>query len=96
MQMARDVAKYLYHLNKEDVEERRLLDIEPIEGYLKSLSTGGMGPSGILHRVLSHKIAVRFLTLTVSCQIHHSVATCTTVLPHRLKMMRNLGGPTGA
>ena len=87
MQMARDVAKYLYHLNKEDVEERWLLDIEPIEGYLKRVSTGGMGPSAI---------AVRFLRLTVSCRIHHSVAICKTVLPHRLKMMRKLGGATGA
>ena len=84
MQIVRGVAKYLYHHNK-DVKERQL-NIGPIEGYLKSVSTGGMGPSAI---------AVRFLRLTVSCRIHHSVAICKTVLPHRLKMMRNLGGPAG-
>ena len=94
-QLARDVGKYLYFLDQSKVNEALLLDTHPVEGYLQSLSASGMGPSGILHRLLSQKAA------TVSCPSHHSLGLglgliCTTVLPHRWKMMHRYGRPTGA
>ena len=52
-QLARDVGKYLYFLDQSEVNEALLLDTHPVEGYLQSLSASGMGPSGILHRLLS-------------------------------------------
>ena len=81
-QLTRDVGKYLHFLN---ANEQLLLDTCPVEGCLQSLSASGIGPSGIL---LSHKAAVNFMRLTVSCPSHHSFLIHTNVLPHRWKMMQ--------
>ena len=93
-QLARDVGKYLHALNPEVVDEARLLETPPIEEYLKNLSTS-MGVSGILHRILSHKAAVKFMKLAVSYLAYHCLLICTTVLPQRWWRTPNSGRPTG-
>ena len=64
-QICRYVGKYLYFLNPSKVEENALLDPTPVEGYLAEVEGSGVGCSGVLHRLLSHKAAVNFMRLTV-------------------------------
>ena len=65
-QITRYVGKYLFHLNSSAVEEKQLLQTSPMPPYLDALSCLGIGSSGILHRILSHKAAVNFMHLGVS------------------------------
>ena len=59
-QLTRCVGKYLFALNPEVVQEKHLLDVDPIDSYLEDLTRGsGSGTSGVLHRILAHKAAVR-------------------------------------
>ena len=80
-QLVRDVAKYLTVLNPNIVEEQRLLEVKPVQGYLDGLTTEGMGPSGILHRLLSHKAAVCFMKLTVNCVLCVVLLACIAFFP---------------
>jgi hypothetical protein len=60
-QLTRCVGKYLFALNPEVVQEKRLLDVDPIDSYLEDLTRGsGVGDEwGTSHRILAHKAAVR-------------------------------------
>ena len=64
-QITKAVGKYLFFLNPTMIEEQELMLIEPVQRYLDSLFPT-MGVSGISHRLLSHKAAVRFMKLSVS------------------------------
>ena len=48
-QLTRCVGKYLYALNPDVINEERLLDVNPVEGYLEDLQRGsGMGAECVL------------------------------------------------
>ena len=66
-QIARYVSKYLYYLNSTIVDEDRLLETQPILEYLKCCRQAGIMASGVLHRILAHKLAVQYMTVEVSC-----------------------------
>jgi hypothetical protein len=59
------VGKYLHHLNAQAVEEEALLRTDTVVPYLESAQKAGIGSSGILHRILSHKAVVQYMRLGV-------------------------------
>lgn len=65
-QITRYVGKYLHSLNTDTVVEGYLLEPAPILPYLEEVQKGGIGSSGILHRILAHKAAVKYMRLGVS------------------------------
>lgn len=65
-EITRYVGKYLYWLNNEDVKESALLEPAVVLPYLERMQRKGIGSSGILYRILSHKAAVHFMRLAVS------------------------------
>ena len=60
------VAKYLYHLQPEEVREELLLKVEPVVPFLRELSHSGLGCSGILHCLAAHRLAIHYMELGVS------------------------------
>ena len=60
------IGKYLYWFNNKAVEERALLQTAPVVPYLEKMQEGGIGYSGILHRILAHKAALYYMKLVVS------------------------------
>ena len=65
-QMTRYVGKYLHYLNPDTVEEGRLLQTTPVITHLDALAAADIGSSGILHRILAHKVAVQYMRLGVN------------------------------
>lgn len=65
-QMTRYIGKYQFSLNPNTVMEDKLLDTAPVVPYLDAVQKAGIGSSGILHRILSHKAAIQYMRLVVS------------------------------
>ena len=76
----RAVGKYLYWLNPKSVDETRLLEVEPVEKYIAELISSGMGPSGVLSRILAHKAALNFLRPPISYLHTTDFIMCTIVI----------------
>lgn len=65
-QIVKYVGKYLYHIDPDNVREEELLKTDSVVAYLEAVQKTGIGNSGVLHRILSHKVAVHFMRLAVS------------------------------
>ena len=98
LQLTRAVGKYLHALNPEAVDESRLLEVDPIQGYLTNLTAAGIGASGVLSRILAHKAAIHFMCLTVSYLAYHSLPNMHSCLPPKMEEdahLRKANGVTG-
>ena len=95
LQLTRAVGKYLHALNPEAVDESRLLEVDPIQGYLTNLTAAGIGASGVLSRILAHKAAIHFMCLTVSYLAYHSLPNMHSCLPPKIAHLRKANRVTG-